>query len=111
MKKRFISVVMAMIMLVSFITSAACGKETSSENAEGTEMADEILITDELAGHGNVMEFRKPNDLPFLIMRKRLEIPCRNMAFVGDDIEKDFIAPKALGMECYWKKNEDGLYE
>ena len=74
-------------------------------------MADEILITDELAGHGNVMEFRKPNDLPFLIMRKRLEIPCRNMAFVGDDIEKDFIAPKALGMECYWKKNEDGLYE
>ena len=30
---------------------------------------------------------------------------------VGDDIEKDFIAPKALGMECYWKKNEDGLYE
>lgn len=74
-------------------------------------MADEILITDELAGHGNVMEFRKPNDLPFLIMRKRLEIPCRNMAFVGDDIEKDFIAPKALGMECYWKKNEDRLYE
>lgn len=74
-------------------------------------MADEILITDELAGHGNVMEFRKPNDIPFLIMRKRLEIPCRNMAFVGDDIEKDFIAPKALGMECYWKKNEDGLYE
>lgn len=74
-------------------------------------MADEILITDELAGHGNVMEFRKPNDLPFLIMRKRLAVPCRNMAFVGDDIEKDFIAPRALGMECYWKKNEDGLYE
>lgn len=74
-------------------------------------MADEILITDELAGHGNVMEFRKPNDLPFLIMRKRLEVPCRNMAFVGDDKERDFAAPKALGMECYWKKNEDGLYE
>ena len=74
-------------------------------------MADEILITDELAGHGNVMEFRKPNDLPFLIMKKRLDVPCRNMAFVGDDIEKDFIAPRALGMECYWKKNEDGLYE
>lgn len=74
-------------------------------------MADEILITDELAGHGNVMEFRKPNDLPFLIMRKRLEVPCRNMAFVGDDVEKDFIAPRGLGMECYWKRNEDGLYE
>ena len=47
MKKRFISVVMAMIMLVSFITSAACGKETSSENAEGTEMADEILTREQ----------------------------------------------------------------
>ena len=44
-------------------------------------------------------------------MKKRLDVPCRNMAFVGDDIEKDFIAPRALGMECYWKKNEDGLYE
>lgn len=47
MKKRFISVVMAMIMLVSFITSAACGKETSSENAEGTEIADEILTREQ----------------------------------------------------------------
>ena len=51
--------------------------ETVSEDrSRGLDkMADEILITDELAGHGNVMEFRKPNDLPFLIMRKRLEIP------------------------------------
>ncbi len=47
MKKRFISVVMAMIMLVSFITSAACGKETSSENVEGTEIADEILTREQ----------------------------------------------------------------
>ena len=34
-------------MLVSFITSAACGKETSSENAEGTEIADEILTREQ----------------------------------------------------------------
>lgn len=74
-------------------------------------MADEYLITDELAGNGDVEEFRRPNDLAFLIMKKRMGIPCRNMAFVGDDIERDFEAPKALGMECYWKKNKDGLYE
>lgn len=54
-------------------------------------MADEILITDELAGHGNVMEFRKPNDLPFLIMKKRLDVPCRNMAFVGDVLRKTLL--------------------
>lgn len=86
-------------------------EKVSMDCGSGDIASDSLNITDELAGHGNVMEFRKPNDLPFLIMRKRLEIPCRNMAFVGDDIEKDFIAPKALGMECYWKKNEDGLYE
>ena len=74
-------------------------------------MADEYLITDELAGNGDVSEFRRPNDIAFLIMKKRMGIPCRNMAFVGDDREKDFAAPKSLGMECYWKKNKDGLYE
>lgn len=74
-------------------------------------LADEYLITDELAGNGDVKEFRRPNDIAFLIMKKRMGIPCRNMAFVGDDREKDFNAPKDLGMECYWKKNEDGLYE
>lgn len=74
-------------------------------------LADEYLITDELAGNGDVKEFRRPNDIAFLIMKKRMGIPCRNMAFIGDDKEKDFSAPEALGMECYWKKNEDGLYE
>lgn len=74
-------------------------------------MADEYLITDELAGNGDVNEFRRPNDIAFLIMKKRMGIPCRNMAFVGDDRERDFAAPESLGMECYWKKNKDGLYE
>lgn len=74
-------------------------------------LADEILYTDELAGNGDAKEFRRPNDLAFLIMKKRFHVPCRNMAFVGDDRGLDFIAPEKLGMECYWKKNEDGMYE
>lgn len=74
-------------------------------------MADEIIITDELAGNGEVREFRRPNDISFIIMKKRFHTTCRNMAFVGDDKELDFKAPEELGMECYWKENKDGLYE
>ena len=44
-------------------------------------------------------------------MRRRLDIPLRNMAFVGDNIETDFVAPKKLGMKCYLYENEDRLYE
>lgn len=73
-------------------------------------MVDEIIITDELAGHGNRKEFRRPNDIAYLIMKKRLGIACRNMAFVGDDRELDFVAPGKLGMKCCWLVNEDGLY-
>ncbi|SDB21288.1 sugar transferase [Eubacterium oxidoreducens] len=72
---------------------------------------DEILITDELAGHGNVHEFRKPNDIAYLIMRKRLGIALRNMAYVGEDPKLDFEAPQKLGMVCYQYVNPDRLYE
>ena len=47
MKKRFMSVVMAMLMLVGFITSAACGKETSPANVDGTKIADEVLTREQ----------------------------------------------------------------
>ncbi len=71
---------------------------------------DEILVTDELAGHGNVHEFRKPNDIAYLIMRKRLGIALRNMAYVGEDPKLDFDAPQKLGMVCYQFVNPDRLY-
>ena len=73
-------------------------------------MVDEVLITDELAGNGNVHEFRKPNDLAYLIMRKRLGVALRNMAYVGEDPDLDFTAPQKLGMKCYQYVNEDRLY-
>jgi FMN phosphatase YigB (HAD superfamily) len=74
-------------------------------------MVDEIIITDELAGNGNVHEFRKPNDIAYLIMRRRLDVPLRNMAYVGSDAKLDFEAPKKLGMVCYQYMNEDKLYD
>lgn len=73
-------------------------------------LVDEILITDELAGNGNPSGFHRPNDLSYLVMKKRLDIPCRNMAWVGDDKNVDFIGPNKLGMHCYWYRNEDALY-
>ena len=73
-------------------------------------LVDEILITDELAGNGNTHNFRKPNDLAYLIMRRRLGVALRNTAYVGVDPERDFVAPGKLGMKCYLYVNEDRLY-
>lgn len=65
------------------------------------ELVDEVIVTDDLAGHGNVNEFRKPNDIAYLIMKKRLGLALRNMAFVGGNADLDFEAPGKLGMKCY----------
>lgn len=43
----------------------------------------EIIITDDIAGHGDVMKFRKPNPICFEIMRLRLDVPCEKMGYVS----------------------------
>lgn len=70
------------------------------------EYVDEIIVTDELGG----IEYRKPNSVAFEIMQRKLEIPFERMAYVGDNIHKDFVAPGKLGMREIWFKNRDGLY-
>ena len=98
--------------MIGIITDGEPTKQRNKIKALGLDLlVDEIIVTDELAGNGNVKVFRKPNDLAYLIMRRRLDIPLRNMAFVGDNIETDFVAPKKLGMKCYLYENEDRLYE
>ena len=67
---------------------------------------DAILITDELGG----IAFRKPNETAFVRMQRLLDVPFEEMAYVGDNIAKDFIAPEKLGMRCVWFRNPDGLY-
>ena len=44
---------------------------------------DEIIITDDIAGHGDVMKFRTPNQICFEIMRLRLDVPFEKMGYVG----------------------------
>lgn len=45
---------------------------------------DEIIITDDIAGHGDVMKFRKPNRICFEIMQLRLDVPFEKIGYVGD---------------------------
>lgn len=44
---------------------------------------DEIIITDDIAGHGDVTKFRKPNPICFEIMRLRLDVEAEQMGYVG----------------------------
>lgn len=69
-------------------------------------LVDEILITDELGG----TQFRKPCDIAFRIMQKKLNVPFEQMVYVGDNLKKDFVAPCTLGMKSIWFNNSDGLY-
>ena len=67
---------------------------------------EKIIITDELGG----VEFRKPNPVAFEMMRTYFGVSCSEMAYIGDNPNKDFIAPKALGMDYVVFNNIDGLY-
>lgn len=69
-------------------------------------VVDEVVITDELGG----TEFRKPNETAFRLMQKKLQVQFEKMVYVEDNISKDFIAPKRLGMQNIWFRSIDGLY-
>uniref|UniRef100_UPI004057828D HAD family hydrolase n=1 Tax=Agathobacter sp. TaxID=2021311 RepID=UPI004057828D len=66
----------------------------------------DIIITDELGGE----QFRKPNPIAFEIIQHRWRIPFQKLVYIGDNLKKDFQAPKQLGMKCLYFCNKDGLY-
>jgi len=70
------------------------------------ELFDKIIITDELGG----IEFRKPNKMAFELMSECLNTDFNRMVYIGDNINKDFIAPLSLGMSSIHFINSDGLY-
>lgn len=70
-------------------------------------LVDAIIITDELGGP----EYRKPCGKAFHLMRNMIgKSGYSTMCYVGDNIQKDFIAPEEFGMRCIWFRNKDGLY-
>ena len=76
-----------------------------------SDLVDEIIITDELAGKtGDVMNFRKPNSIAFSIMQRCLGVPLNKMVYVADNSAKDFHACRALGFAGVHYRNKEGLY-
>ena len=69
-------------------------------------MVDCIYVTDEFGG----IKFRKPNPTAFQKMKENFGVEYGEICYVGDNINKDFIAPGQLGMRSIWFRNEDGLY-
>lgn len=69
-------------------------------------LVDDIIITDELGGE----QFRKPNDIAFRIMQCRWRLPFAEIAYIGDNMAKDFQAPRQLGMISIYFRNMEGLY-
>ncbi len=67
----------------------------------------DIIITDELGG----VQFRKPCDISFRIMQRRWGIPYEQLIYVGDNANKDFHAPRQLGMQFWHIENKDSLYQ
>lgn len=67
---------------------------------------DAIIVTDELGG----IQFRKPNLAAFIKMRESSNTDYSQMCYIGDNIEKDFIAPDKLGITAILYINYDGLY-
>ena len=82
------------------------GQNAKIESLGLSPLADDIIITDELGG----VNFRKPNDISFRIMQTRWQIPFEEMVYIADNPEKDFQAPRQLGMRTILFHNGDGLY-
>lgn len=92
---------------VGIITDGRVEGQKSKIEALGLDkIIEDIIITDELGGP----QFRKPNDIAFRIMQCRWRLPYEQIAYVGDNIVKDFQAAKQLGMQGIYYQNQNGLY-
>lgn len=82
------------------------GQRTKIRSLGLEKYVDHIIVTDELGG----IEYRKPNEKAFVIMRDLFGVEFNEMCYVGDNIMKDFIAPDKLGMKSIRFVNVCGLY-
>lgn len=92
---------------VGIITDGRVEGQNNKIDALGLrELVDDIIITDELGGE----QFRKPCDTAYRIIQRRWKLPFEELVYVGDNVGKDFVAPRSLGMCSIWFDNADGLY-
>ncbi len=93
---------------VGIITDGRPAGQRRKIEALGLEsMVDDIIITDELGGE----QFRKPCDIAFRILQRRWKIPFGQLIYIGDNMSKDFQAPKQLGMQWALVRNPESLYQ
>ncbi|MBC7343369.1 MAG: HAD-IA family hydrolase [Clostridia bacterium] len=71
------------------------------------ELADIIIYTDEL---GPNRQYWKPSPKAFVLAVERLRLSPWEVYYVGDNPEKDFGGPLAIGMNAAWIRREAGIY-
>lgn len=69
---------------------------------------EKIVITDEL---GDNREFWKPSEKPYTVIKDYFNAEYNEMIYIGDNINKDFIAPIKLGMHYALYLNKDSHYQ
>ncbi len=82
------------------------GQRAKIETLGLSRFVDKIIITDELGG----VEYRKPNEKSYTLMKEFFGVEYCQMAYVGDNPKKDFIACEKLGIRPVYFVNKDGLY-
>ena len=71
-----------------------------------TDMIDNIIVTDELG-----RDYWKPNPKAFEMMKEFFNVRFSEMIYVGDNPNKDFIAPAMLGMRYAMLRKNNSLYQ
>lgn len=64
-----------------------------------------IVITDELG-----REFWKPSEVPYNLIRYKFNCKYKDMVYIGDNINKDFISANKLGIETIQITRGNGIY-
>ena len=83
-------------------------KETQRRKLDAlkcNELFDEIIITDELG-----REFWKPHEKPYKMMAEKLGVELNEMAYIGDNVAKDFITANKIGVTTVCVERKKGIY-
>ncbi len=79
--------------------------QSGDGDMESNLLFDYIEVTAELGD-----EYRKPGEAGFLLMAQKLGVDCSEMAYVGDNPEKDFYIKKYLPVVTMRIRRERGVY-
>lgn len=65
-----------------------------------------IIVTDELG-----KEFWKPSEVPYELIKNKFNCEYKDMIYIGDNIEKDFVTANKLGIETIQIIRKNGVYK